>query len=230
MSSGLSLSEGSVSTVLMPRQMPQKKRAWELLFCLTYSNEPKNWTQASFCLALPWTVFQRGLMLFYVLGGVEHCYLFVLYIAKWTMGMISWKVTILKGGGCVSSWHSGSCCYLSVLVKPTCLAALQNKHLMFGVGRLVFVGPTLCKIRAGIHGAWLNLTWKTTKRYCWCCEAFPYEGISSGSCGILLEIVCSTCPEGSALECLAEWCLWHLAFIAAEEWFMVAHQDLRLSY
>lgn len=36
MSSGLSLSEGSVSTVLVPRQMPEKKCAWEWLFCLTY--------------------------------------------------------------------------------------------------------------------------------------------------------------------------------------------------
>lgn len=50
MSSGLSLSEGSVFTVLMPRQMPEKKCAWKLLCCLTHSNEPKNWTQASFCV------------------------------------------------------------------------------------------------------------------------------------------------------------------------------------
>lgn len=101
--------------------------------------------------------------------------------------MISWKVTILEGCGCVSSWHSRSCChccvdssvsrgYLSVLVKPICLAAFQNKHLVFGVGRLVFVGPTLCKTHARIYGAWLSLTWNTTKRYCWCYETFPNEG------------------------------------------------------
>lgn len=44
-----------------------------------------------------------------------------------------------------------------------------------------------------------------------------------------VRTVCSTCPEGSALECLPECCVWHLAFFAAEEWFMVADQDLKLS-
>lgn len=101
-------------------------------------------------------MFLKGLMLFYVLGGVEKCYLFVLCIIKQNVSMISWMVTILEGCGCVLSWHSRSCChccvdssvswsYLSVLVKSTCLAAFQNKYLTFGVGRLVFVGPTLCK-------------------------------------------------------------------------------------
>lgn len=82
--------------------------------------------------------------------------------------------------------QSHSC--LSVLVNPTCLAAFQNKHLAFGAGRLVFAGPTLCKIRARIYGAWLNPTWNTTKRYCQCCETFPNEGSSSGSWLILLEM------------------------------------------
>lgn len=143
-------------------------------------------------LVLLWTVFLRGLMLFYVLGGVEQCYLFVLCIVKWTVSMISWKVALLEGCGCVSSWHSRNCCpccvdssvsrsYLSLLVKPICLAAFQNKHLVFGVGRLVFVGPTLCKIRARIYDARMSLIWNTTKRYCWCCEVFPNEDSSSRS-------------------------------------------------
>lgn len=133
---------------------------------------------ANLSLVLPWTVFLRGLMLFYVLGGVEQRYLFVLCIVKRTVSMISWMVTLFEGCGCVLSWHSRSCChccvdssvlwsYLSVLVKSTCLAAFQNKHLTFGVGQLMFVGPTLCKICARIYGAWLSLTWNTTKRYSW---------------------------------------------------------------
>lgn len=174
-------------------------------------------------LSLVWrlTVFLGGLMLFYVLSGVEQCYLFVLCIAKWTVWFLGrWLSFKVVGVFQVDIQEAAASCsvsrnYLSVLVKTTCLAAFQNKHLVFEVGRLVFVGPTLCKIRARIYGVWLSLIyhqkillglWDISKLW----QLFS----------ILADIVrnvCSTCPEGS-LECLPECWLSHLTFIAAEEW------------
>lgn len=115
-------------------------------------------------------VLLRWLMLFCVLSGVEQCHLLVLRVAKWTVSMISWKCDYpgklwvcfelalkkLCYDCCIRSTVSLSC-YPLVLMRLTCLAALQNKHTHpFGAVSLVVVVLSLFKTCARCSESYLE--------------------------------------------------------------------------
>lgn len=109
-------------------------------------------------------------MLFCVLSGVEQCHLLVLCVAKRTVSMISWKCDYpgklwvcfelalkkLRHDCCIRSTVSLSC-YPLVLMRSTCLTALQNKHTPpFRAVSLVFVVLSLFKICARCSESYLE--------------------------------------------------------------------------
>lgn len=162
-------------------------------------------------------VLLRWLMLFCVLSGVEQCHLLVLRVAKWTVSMISWKCDYpgklwvcfelalkkLCYDCCIRSTVSLSC-YPLVLMRSTCLAALQNKHMPQS-GQLAWqlLSYPCSKPVQGV----LSLICNSTKRQC-LCQIYLKNGSSSGSWLICVRSMCTACPEASTPGCLPEYSPW----------------------